>query len=255
MPAEHDDSWELGSGFALDGATVTIVAMEFAPNAIFGGNLCAEITFLNEDTGEEIPQSFTVGANFDVNREGDVLEGTGKINKNTRYGIFLQSVKEVLEDPRSIVGEATEAAGWIGTRWAMGSVEKPVMNPTTKVMKDSTMFIVTEYLGMADEEPEPEPVKPKPTGRGAARTRAGAAKASTATSPPTRTRAKGGNTARAEVGDKLWDQLVELANDAEDHDTFIDAALALDEVDGNRVAQAAVVKTGAGSVWAARTAE
>lgn len=49
---------------------------------------------------------------------------------------------------------------------------------------------------------------------------------------------------------KLRAQLVTLAADYVDHEAFVEAAMKLDDVQGNDAAEAAVLSTGDGSIWA-----
>lgn len=227
----YEEDWETSSGLALDGATVEIIGAEFGFNANMGAGItCANFVMKDLD-GEEIEQSFSVGQNFEASRDGSELVGNAKINKNSNYGLLIESVKDILDNPGDVIGSPKVAANWIGTCWTFGSIEREVMNPTTKEKKISTKFIVTEYHGRPDA----------PAASGAAKP-AGAAKRA----------ATGSATAsNLDVDPELFAELVDLAKTHTDHEDFAAAALELDAVAENKAAQKAVMGTRAGSVWAA----
>jgi hypothetical protein len=237
----YEEDWETGSGLALDGATVTVTDLEFGFNPNMGAGItCANFKFEDEG-GEEIEQSFSVGGKFEANRDGSEITGTGKINKNSNFGLLIDSVVEVLSEqglhPGDVIGASKAAAGWIGTKWTFGSVERETTNPTTKEKKLSTKFIVTDYHGKGDDEPVAKASSKTSTakaGKGAAKS---AAKS---------------NGIPDGIESELWEQLVELAGESEAHEDFVNAALDLDDVASNKAAQKAVMGTKAGSVWAAK---
>lgn len=228
----YEEDWETSSGLALDGATVEIIGAEFGFNASLGAGItCANFVMRDLD-GEEIEQSFSVGQNFEASRDGSELVGNAKINKNSNYGLLIESVKDILDNPGDVIGSPKVAANWIGTCWTFGSLEREVMNPTTKEKKVSTKFIVTEYHGRPDA----------PAG-GAAKT-AGATKKAAGGSAST-------SSSNLDVDPELFAELVELAKTHTDHEDFAAAALELDAVAESKAAQKAVMGSRAGSVWAA----
>jgi hypothetical protein len=253
------NEWELSSGLALDGATVDIESVEFGYNANLGaGVMCANFKVVDIESGEEIEQSFSVGSGWDTTRDGSQLvsDKPKKINKNTNYGILIESALEIIgiENAASVLGGSPkEAAIWPGTRWSFGTVKMKRVNPTTGAESEKDVFVFTEYHGASEEEPEPEPepAKPAATRAGGARkaigTRAGGARKATGAS-----KAAASNGVAEGVDEELWDELVELARGSEDHDAFLEAALDIEAVEGNKAAQKAVMGTKPGSVWAAR---
>lgn len=224
MTNDYADEWDLGSGLSLDGATATVTDMEFGYNNNIGAGItCANFT-LETDDGEIIEQSFSVGGKNEANADGTILEGSGKINKRSNYGLLLQSVMDVIDNPGEVIGRVRATEGWIGTTWVWGTVDMETRNPATGETKKSSKFIVTEYLGREADG-----------GKGDGKSKG-----------------KSKPKSKSDVtDDPMWDELVQMATDADDHDTFVDAALELDGVEGNSALQRAIMKTGDGSVWAA----
>ena len=107
--AESD--WELGSGFALDGMTVTVDEVEFTHDAKLGPNACAHFKFTdcvdaNGEEAEDQEQKFTVGKNYDNNKDGSALVGNGKINENTDF-VTVPIVQRVPTHDDASLGEGT----------------------------------------------------------------------------------------------------------------------------------------------------
>lgn len=252
MPYDDaESSWELGSGFALDGARVTITDCEFGFNNNLGAGIpCANMTFTGED-GTPMEQSFSAGNNFMAASDGSELqpvnEGTEpKVNKNTRYGVLIASAINVVENPADEIGDVRVAKSWLGTEWTMGTISRPTKNPTTGVEKNSDFFIFTEYHGRGDAEPDEPVAAPR---KAAAKTTAATKKATA----PGRVagKAKAGSTLESTNPD-LWAELLALANESEDHDAFVEAAMDREDVETDKLAQKAVYSSGKDSVWAAR---
>lgn len=236
MATEED--WETGSGLALDGAVVTVTAAEFGFNANMGAGItCLNLTLTNED-GEDIDQSFSVGGKFESNRDGTAITGAGRINRNSNYGLLIESVKEVCDNPAEAIGDPKEAESWIGTKWEFGSVERETTNPTTGVTKKSSKFIVTEYLGRDDEDADEAPAK-KASGSKASGSKASA-------------KSKGG-AKKASLTDgidaDLLSELIDLANEHDELEDFIEAAMELDAVSEDSAVSKAVMRPQ--GVWAA----
>lgn len=276
------NDWELGSGLDLDGAKVEITGCEFGfNNALGAGVLCANMTFTPIEGGDDMEQSFSVGKGWEVDRTGENLVPDGgkkrKLNMTSNFGRLLTSAMDCLagdqengesdsayqerriEVAAEVLGSPRHAPNWVGTMWEVGSYTRTTMNPTTKAEKESIGFIFTAYLGdgIGDGAAEEEPTKAK----GAAKAAAG--KSST-TRAGGRTGGKVGKKADGPptgVDEDLWTQLVDLAietmngEDDNDHEDFVDAAMEVDGVDGNKAAQKAIMGSGAGSVWAAATAK
>lgn len=237
----HEEDWETGSGLALDGATVTVTALEFGFNASIGaGVTCANFEFTDDD-GEVIEQSFSCGKNFEANRDGTELTGNGKLNRNSNFGMLIESLKAVLDNPGDTIGSPKVAENWVGHRFEFGTVEVERKNPTTGVTSTKSAFIITGYAGTAEGG---EVEAAAPAAKPAAAKTGGVKKAAAP-------KAAGG---AAVIGEELWNGLVELASNSEDHDAFVNAALDWPEVDTSKDAKKLVMGTGAGSVWASRTA-
>lgn len=235
------NEWDLSSGLPLDGASVEVTKVEFGFNSNIGaGILCANFTFTDLDSGEDIEQSFSVGDGWDASRDGsELISSTGrprKISKNSNYGRLIASAIDALgsqERAAEVLGGSPRSASiWLGTRWRMGTVKVTTTNPTTGAQRERDAFIFAEFLG-----------------KGASGS-AGAASSAPA-SAPAKAKAADNGVPDGIDGD-LWEKLVALAREHDDHESFVEAALELDEVEGNKTAQKLVMSTKAGSVWAAR---
>lgn len=226
------DEYELSSGLPLDGATVTITDMEFGYNAQIGaGVVCANITFANED-GEEIVQSFSVGDGWEITDKGGSIAadhgGPKKLSNRSNYGRLIESMVKTVGGAEHMPAPSPKSVeGFVGTSWTFGTVKVTTTNPTTQEKKEKDAFIVTKFLANGS----------KP-----------AAKVSKAA----KTTKLGGKKTLADVDPDLFATLVELAGNYESHTEFMEAALDLDEVDGNQLATTAIVGTKPGSVWAAK---
>lgn len=236
----NNNEWELSSGLDLDGATVDITDVEFGFNAKLGaGVLCANFTFVNTESGDEYEQSFSVGKDWDTDRTGKELvsDRPKRINKNTNYGMLIASAVELVDDPSDLGGSPKDATIWVGTRWTMGTVKVLRRNPTTGAETEKDAIVFKEFHGRDLDGAEPEA---KPAAKTTAKKATGARKATPKDGPPD------------DIDAELWDALLTLAREADDHDGFLEAALDIDGVEGNKAAQKAVMGTKAGSVWAAR---
>lgn len=251
----YDDEWETGSGFTLDGATAQITNMEFGFNSGIGQGTFANLTLTivdgseSGDPGEEIEQSFSVGGKFEASRDGQSLEGHGKINKNSTFGILMDSVVEVLvEDgynPGDVIGNPKETDGWLGQVFTWGTIEKETMNPSTKEKGMRSKFIVTEYHGSdpesleadeADADEAPAPAKKAPAKKLPAKKTAAAKKPALP----------------AGLSQEQFDYYVSIAQQYEDHDEFAQAMLDDEDVAADPKLQQAIMSTKPGSIWASK---
>lgn len=249
---EAVNDWELGSGLDLDGAKVEVTKCEFGFNNDIGaGVVCANFTFTPIEGGDDIEQSFSVGKGWESDRTGENLVSDNgkprKLNMNSNYGVLLNSAIDLFgtkEQAAETLGSPRHAPNWIGTMWKMGTKVRVTRNPTTGAEKESTGFIFTEFLGDSPDAGAEEPAKPAATKATGARKAAGS-------------KAKAG--VPEGIDDDLWQALVDLAVEVQDaeenneHDDFMERALEIDGVDGNKAANKAIMTTRAGSVWAAAT--
>lgn len=229
----YEDEWELGSGLTLDGAVATVTGAEFGFNANMGAGItCLNLKLETADHGEEVEQSFSCGGNFEASRDGSTLEGSGRINRGSNYGILLESVKEVLGDaglnPGDVLGNPREAQSWVGTTWMWGTVERETTNPKTGQTKVSSKFIVTAFEGGAGGN-------------------AGNAKTAKASAGATSAGVKG----NAKIDSEKWDYLVNIASQFNDYNEFVVAVMSDEDVRGSKDIQKAVMSSGDGSIWAA----
>lgn len=255
-----DQEWETSSGLPLDGADVTVTAMEFGYNASIGaGVVCANFTFVDED-GVEYEQSFSIGKNGEPTRDGSEVTGAPKMfPARTNYGRLIDSVRALVDHPGEVIGSPKKAEGWIGTKWTVGTVPVETTNPnatdpaTATKVKDA--FVFTQYLGKEGQ---------RAAKNAAAKTKAAAKPAKAAAKnvepdEPDEDEAEAGAEADTDVNDEpwsvlgvdetLWKRLVKMAKAADSHDEFSDEALEIADVDKDKAAQKAVLTTKPGSVW------
>lgn len=249
-----DNEWELSSGFALDGATCDVTACEFGFNNNIGaGILCANFTFLDIETGEESEQSFSLGKGWETDRTGnELISETGKpkrISKNCNYGRLLGSAIELVDNPAEDIGSPKQADTWVGTRWTLGTVKVVTTNPSTGKEAEKDAFVFTEFHGRPEgDDAGTEDEKPKASG---ARKASGSAKKATGARKASGAKKASDSDIPEGIEEALWNDLVEMAKGADDHEAFCDQALEDERVDGNKAAERAVMGTAKGSVWAA----
>ncbi len=226
---EEWDEWGLSSGLPLADAEVEVVSMEFGfNNDIAAGRTFANFTFRTED-GEEHEQSFSVGDGWEAKNKGAEL-GTEngkpkKLSQRSNYGMLVQSALEAVGGPEGMakLGQGFRfASTWAGTKWLTATVQVESTKPGETESKKRDRIVFAKYLGRDDETAAP--VGGKAPGKAAAAT--------------------------PDVDEELWATLVDLASNADDHDKFMDEALELDGVAGNKAMEKLVMSTKAGSVWA-----
>ena len=234
------DPWGTSTGLPLDDADETIVGFEFGFNAKIGaGVACANITFRNDESGEDIEQSFTIGKAFDIVDKGRAIAGAAKtINANTNYGRLVMSMKEAIGGPEAMAAQFpygfTQASSLVGSRWHLNTTQVEVKNMQTGNMQEKAAIIATAFLGVDGDAAGSKPAAGKPA--------AGKPAAGKPAGKPT----------LADTDPDLFTELVSLAQEHDDYDDFVAAALDRDDVDGNALAMNAVMSAKAGGVWAAR---
>lgn len=235
---ELADLWETTSGLPLDGARVTITGSVFGFNANIGaGVTCWNATFTTAE-GESQEQSFSVGqSGGEPSRDGSELVNAPKaFSGRSNYGRMIDSARELLgskEKCAEVIGDPRVADNWIGTEWTLGTIKEPGrMNPQTKERMDKDVLVFVEFHGK-------EGTKAKASGaKSASKASASASKSATKGVPD-------------DIEPELWEQLVALAKEHDDHEDFMEAALALEDVDNSTAAQRAVISTRDGGVWKA----
>lgn len=214
--------WETTSGLPLDGASVTVVGMQFGFNDHLPGRVCANFVF-RTDEGEDYTQSFTFGKNGRASADGsELLDAPAKFPGSSNYGRLIQSAVKLVKDPGTELGPTDEAKTWLGTRWDLGTVPMEVRNPTSGETKQINAFVFTAYHGRGEVK-----------GNVAPQITATAADAASASANP------------------LWDVLVKLAQGSDSHDDFLESALdQYPEAEKDTVLRKAIYQTKPGSVWA-----
>jgi hypothetical protein len=113
------------------------------------------------------------------------------------------------------------AASWLGTKWHTTTVKVQVSKPGSQEKIERDRIVFDQYLGREGEAP--------------AAGKPGAGKTDT-----------------LGLDQEQYDQLLQVAKDAEDHDKFMDVALELPFVQGNKPVEKAVMQSaGKTSIWSA----
>lgn len=220
-----EDEWALGGGLPLDGAEVEITGFEFGFNNDYSaGVLAAIITFTPLDGSDEQEQTYSVGQGWEQASKGaELVSENGKpkkLSQRSGYGMFVAAAVDAVNGDFEKLGKGFRFAdSWIGTRWELGSIEVETANPNDKEnTKKRDRIVPVKFLGRDGE----------------AKTSTGS-KASTAKTD--------------DESDELVEQLVEMAKAADDHESFMDEALELKGVAGNKALEKKVMSTGRGSIW------
>jgi hypothetical protein len=242
MSDKDFNMFNLTSGLPLDGARCHAVEATFTYNQEYAADaVVLDITWQpvdedGEEAGEAKHQLYSVGKNWEPADEGATVEhGSGKpmnFNNGTNIGKLIHSLMEargdgdatkglaVLVSEMDDSGQPDNVAFWIGMDVTLKSIQYKTQNG-----KESSTFGIGEFHGRVGEEVEAKPkaktatkVAPKASGKPAAKA---AAKANDAT---------GEDAWKEHLGPKLYRTLVKLAVDADDHDSFMDQAFALDDV-------------------------
>lgn len=238
MTETLDEKWGVTSGLPLADVDAEITGLEFGFNAKIGaGRMCANVEFTTVDDGETHDQSFTIGDGWEIAGKGASITGRKQLNSNSNWGRFANSCVDACGGPEAINKalpdtDYREAAGWLGTKWHLGTVEIEVYNPEKKETKKGNALVATAFLGVNGEAP-----------KSAGKKSAGASGKGTA---------KAGKPGLADTNPELFAELVTLAGEHDDHDGFMAAALELEAVEGDALAMNAVMSTKAGSVWASK---
>jgi hypothetical protein len=237
--------WELGSGLPLDGARVHATEAIFTYNQEYSADaVVLDITWQPwdgaEDEGEAKHQLYSVGKRWEPVNEGtEVAHESGKLqmfNNQTNIGKLIHSLLEALGDGDVAEGmKQVMAAGlepykvdcWIGM-----DVTLKAITYTTQNNKESSTFGIGEVHSLPGGEaaaPAKTPAKKAAAPAGKAAPKPGAAAAA---KPAAKAEASGeGEEAWIEhLGQGLYRKLKAAAEEAADHDAFMDTAFAMDAV-------------------------
>lgn len=231
MAHELDSLWETSSGLPLDGATVTIADAVFGYNDHFPGKVCFNVKFLNEGDGQVYDQSFTVGNQGRASADGgkELVDPPKRMNNQSNFGRLVHAARELIESPGEVLGSPFVAAGWIGTRWELGTVEREVPVDIANPAGDKKITRPLTFITFLGKGSVPG---------GAAVSSGGQASAA---SPTTNGH-----------GEK-WGELVEFAKGFETHDAFMEAALGdprFADVEKNAELRKGLYMDKPGSIWA-----
>ena len=261
--SDEFDYFELGSGLPLADANVTITNAEFRFDTSYSADavVCAVEFTPHEEGVEAQEQLYSVGKGWEpLDRGATVAHGSGKqvkINNQSNYGRFIAAAVECegfLDYAREVGLQPNSAALWVGTSWHLGTVEVTTTNPSkpNDPPKVKNVIVPDEFLGTGEEEEEE--VVAKPAAKKAAATKAPAKKvaakkvaAKPASSPAADQVAE---LEAEEGGEELVAALIEAATEAEDQDAFMEAAMEIEGVSGNRLAEKVVMNSKPGSIWA-----
>lgn len=228
-----DDSWVTTSGLPLADADVEITDFLFGFNPKIGGGikLCANITFRDLESGEEVQQSFTTGENWEGISKGASAEkngGTGKqsFSSQSNFGRLIDSaVNSGAGSALAPRGQTYQASTWIGTKWHTGTVKVKSTNPETKVEGERDAIVFKQFLGINGDAAPVAATNGKATSKASSKASA------------------------AELDAALEAELLTLAASSDTHDDFMAAALEIAAVADSKEATNAVMNSGKGSIW------
>lgn len=252
-----DELFDLGDGLPLSDANVTITNAEFVFDTEYSADaVVMRFTFEPHEEGTE-PQNqlYSVGKAFEPLDSGAAVGHTSgkhvKISKQSNFGKFMRFAQECegfAEAAREHGADTHAAEWWIGSMWHLTGHEEPKFKDGKIVEGETrTLIVPDEFLGYADEEEAPSKPATKAPAKKAAAKKGAAKKAAAATGAATVDALR-----EEEGGEELIEQLQALAAECEDHDAFMEQAMDLDGVAGNRVAEKAVMSSKPGSIWADR---
>lgn len=212
--------WKLGSGLPLDGAEVTIKSAEFTYDQQYSADAVVLRLVFGLQDGSEGVQLYSCGSKWEpINGGAAVQHTSGKnqmFNDRTNIGRLIDSYLKARGDGDVQAGmvaaiadgvEPNKAEMWVGMQVTLGAIKY-----NTQTGKESTTFGVAEYHGRQGAVVKAAGV--------VAKVAAGKAKG----------KADGGVTDFDDhLGIKLFRVLKKLAQESDDHDTFMEAAFDLEE--------------------------
>lgn len=226
---EEKSLWDLSSGLPLDGADVEITDATFeVDNSYAAGATVLALTFTPLDGSESQRQLYSCGKNWEPLNGGSALghvsgkpNGVVTLNTNTNYGKFIAAATAA-EDGAKFKANAQvdpgETSLWIGTKWTLGSLATE--NFQTK--KAGSLIIPVVYLGGPDGQ-----------------TSGGGAKASKASS----------GTVSTDLDPDILAAIIAVAAKHEEFGDFMDEALELEGVQGNKAAEKLVMDSKPGGLF------
>lgn len=269
--------FDLGSGLPLADAVVHVTAAEFRFDTDYSADavVCAiKMQPLDEEGVEEQEQLYSVGKGWEPLDSGaSVGHGSGKrvkINNQSNYGRWIAAAVQCegfLDEARERGLEPDSAELWVDLIFRLTTVEYETRNPSkpTEPAKMRTAVVPGEYLGTtetyegdADITP-PADLGSKPAGKAVAKKVAG--KKVAAKKAPAK--AAGASTSDAQAaaiaeleqeegGEDFVATLRTLAAEAEDHESFMEAAFEYEAPGDGKLAGKVIMSSKPGSVWADR---
>lgn len=231
--------FEVVSGLPLDGARVHSVAAQFTYNQEYSADAVVldiewqPIDEEGENEGESRHQLYSVGKSWEPADGGEsVMHTSGNLrnwNSGTNISKILVSLLEARGDGdpadgmRAFMDEGIyphEAAFWLNMDVTLKSIEYE-----TQSGKKSTTFGVGEWHGRVGEVAEKPKTGKATASKAALAPKAGAGKAKAA---EPETSASGEDDWKEHLGQALFRKLKKVAEDAKDHDAFMDAAFGVD---------------------------
>ena len=257
--AHEYDPYALGSGLPLADTDATITAMDFRFDTAYSADACVAAITFTPDEGEDQEQLYSCGKGWeplDRGREAGHVSGRSlNFNAQSNYGRFLAAAYELdgfLDDCREAGVVPTSIEMLLGKRFHLGTLEISTKNPSTGVESVKSLIVPTEYYGEGEEGEEDEdeaPAKKAPAKKAAAKAPAKAA----AKAPSAIEKKQIALIEQLEEEDAdLVAALRELAEESEDHESFMEAAMELEGVAESEVAQQVAMSSKAGSIWATR---
>lgn len=247
--------FELGSGLPLEGARVHSTEAIFTYNQEYAKNaVVLDITWAHVDDPSVEPQHqlYSVGNKWEPLDGGEAVGHTSgkrsKFNDQTNIGRLIQSMidtrglDDMLAEARETGNEADKAAFWIGLDVTLKGVKYDTLGKNADgTPKQGQTMVIGEWHGRVGDSKPSKPVK-------------------AAADKPAKSAAKaesngGGDDYADHLGQALYRKLKKLAVDADDHDAFMDAAFALDDVSSddkawNKATERIILDSGDASLFA-----
>lgn len=249
MAEEAFTLWELGSGLPLDGTEATVTAASFGYNNEYAAGACVlELTF-TDDESNEATQLYSVGKGWEP-QDGGALVGhesgrNMRINNRSIYGMWIAAFMQcpgAMEYAHAVGKEPNDASLWLGCRFLLKAHTYEKQDK-----KEGTTIVPAQFLGNAE------------TGTAAATTAAKPATATKTLAPRPGAASAPASAPAAAAGDDDMDPavrkaLMKIAGSVESFDQWLDLALEVEGVAGNKPLERQVMSKKPDGLYAQFTA-
>lgn len=259
--------FDLGSGLPLADAIVHITAAEFRFDTEYSADavVCAINMQPLEEGVEPQEQLYSVGKGWEpLDGGASVGHGSGKrvkINNQSNYGRWIGAAVQCegfLDEARERGLEPDSAGLWTDLIFRLTTVEYETRNPSkpNDPPKMRTAVVPGEFLGTSEtyegveEEAPAKPAAKKVAGKKVAAKKVAAKPAGAGVAAAQA--AAIAELEEEEGGDEFIEALRGMAAEAEDHESFMEAAFELDAPGDGKLAGKVIMSSKPGSVWADR---